>query len=84
MKLEINERKKYRKICKYVEIKQDVTKQQRGHQRSQRRNQNIPRDKLKQKYSIPNFTHHSKSSSKREVVSNAGMPQEINKKIPSK
>ena len=54
MKLEINEMKKYRKIHKYVEIKQDVTEQQRGHQRNQRRNQNILRDKLKQKCSIPN------------------------------
>ena len=60
MKLEINERKEYRRIHKYVGIKEDVTEQQRGHQRNQRINQNISRDKLKQNYSIPNYINTAK------------------------
>ncbi len=45
MKPEINYKKKAVKVHKYVEIKQNATKQLLGQQRSQRRNQKIPGDK---------------------------------------
>ena len=50
-----------------------------GQWRSQRGNQKITWDKLKWKHNTPKSMECSKSSSKREVYSNTGLPQETRK-----
>ena len=52
-----------------------ITKQPKGHWQNQRGNQRIPRDKWQWKHNDPKPIGHSKSSSKREVYSNAILPQ---------
>ena len=50
-----------------------------GHWRNQRENQEIPRDKWKQKYDDPKPMGHSKTHSKRKVYSKKILPQEMRK-----
>ena len=59
--------------------KQYATKKQINHWRNQRRNQKIPRGKLKWKHNNPKPLGHSKSSSKREVYRDTSLPQETRK-----
>ena len=47
-----------------------VTEQQMGHQRNQRRNKKIPRDKWKQKHNMPKSMGCTKRNSKRRVKVN--------------
>ena len=62
-----------------MEAKQYVTKQLMHHWRNQRGNQKTPRDRWKQKHDNPKPMGHGKSSSKREVYSDTGLPQETRK-----
>ena len=50
-----------------------------GQWRYQRRNWKIPEDQWKWKYNIPKSVGGSKNSSKREVHSDKGLPQETRK-----
>ena len=61
-----------------MEAKQYATKQPMD-QWNQRENQKTPRDKWKQKHKDPKPMGCSKSSSKKEVNSNAILPQETRK-----
>ena len=56
-----------------------LTKQPMDYWRNQKNEKQKPRNKWKQKYEDPKPMGHSKSSSKREVYSNAILPQEIRK-----
>ena len=53
-----------------------LNKQPMDHQRNERGNQKIPRDKWKRKHKDPKPIGCSKSSSKREVYNNTFLPQE--------
>lgn len=44
--------------------------------KGQQRNHKVPRDKWEQRYNIPKSMWYSKSSSKKKVHSNTGLPQE--------
>ena len=58
-----------------MEIKQYITKQQRGYWRNKKRNKKIPRNKWQWKHDNSKPIAFSKSSSKREVYSNTILPQ---------
>ena len=60
-----------------METKQHTTEKPMGHPRNQRKNlKKIPRDSWKWKHSTPKSKGCSKSSSKKEVHGNVGLPQE--------
>ena len=50
-----------------------------GQQRNQRWNLKTPRDKWTWKHNLPKSMRHNKSSFKREVYSDTGLPQETRK-----
>ena len=79
MRLEISYRGKKRKKHKHMVAKQYVTEHPKDHWRNPRGNKKIPRDKLQQKHNYPKPVGCSKSSSKREVYSDKGIPQETKK-----
>ena len=62
-----------------MEIKQYITKLQRGYWRNKKRNQKIPRNKWQWKHEYPKAMGLSKSSSKREVYSDTIIPQKQEK-----
>ena len=62
-----------------MEAKQYATKQPMNHWRNQRGNQKLPRDKWKWKHDDPRPMGCRKSSSKREIYSDTGLPQETRK-----
>ena len=62
-----------------MEAKQFTTKKPRDHWRNQRRNLKIHRNKWQWKHDDPKPIGCNKSSSKREVYSNAISPQETRK-----
>ena len=78
MKLEISYKKKIVKNPNMWRLN-NVTKQPVDHQRNQRGNQKIPRDKWKWKHDDPKSVGRSESNSKRGVCSNTILPQEIRK-----
>ena len=67
-----------------------LLKKSNGSRRNQRENQKIPQDNWKWKHNFPKSMGCSKSSSRREVYSNTGLPSETRKtlnkqpKLPSK
>lgn len=63
---------------KHVEIKQHVTNKM-NQQRNERGNQKIPWDEWKQQLNFSKSIRYSKSSSKKKVNSNIGLPQETRK-----
>ena len=62
-----------------MEVKQHVTKKPMGQWWNQRGNQKIPQEKWKYKYNFPKSMGCGKSSSKRGVHANTGLPQETRK-----
>ena len=83
MKIEIKYRKKTGKNHKHVERKQHATKNiSRSMEKSRRESKNTSIVKIEtQLFKI--YTTQTKSSFKREVHSNTGVPQET-RKIPNK
>ena len=79
MRLDIYYKKKNYKKHKHMAAKQYAIKQPMDHWRNQRGNQNIPKDKWKQKHKGPKPMGCSKSSSKREFYSSTILPQETRK-----
>ena len=62
-----------------METKSHATEKPMGQQWTQRRNQKIPWDKWKLKHNLKKPMGCSKSSSKREVHRDTGLPQETRK-----
>ena len=59
--------------------KQHETKKPMGHRWNQRRNQKVLQDKWQWKHNHTKSMRCSKSSAKREVLSDSGLPQETRK-----
>ena len=79
MKLEIKYKKKWEKTHKYMETKQHDTEQQMSQWSNQRKKFKKYIAQWKWKHNSPKSLGHSKSSSKRKVCSDAGLPQEKRK-----
>ena len=73
-----------RKKKDYIETKQHGTKKPMGQGWNQRGNQKIPLHKWQWKHNLTKSMGCNKSSSKREVHSDTGLPQEIRKMLNKK
>ena len=62
-----------------MEAEQHTSEEPTNHRRNQKRNQNMHRNEWKWKHNPKPVGHH-KSSAKRKVHSNTGIPQETRKK----
>ena len=79
MKLEIHYKKKTEKRTNSWRLKTCYYKIKVGQWWNQTGNQNIPEEKWKCKHNTPKSMGCNKNSSKKEVYSNTGLPQEITK-----
>ena len=79
MRLEINDKKKNCKKHKHMETKQYATKQPMDHWRNQEEAKKYLDTDENENKMIQKSTGHSKSSSNREVYSDASLPQETRK-----
>ena len=72
-----------KKAIKYknMEAEKHSSEKQRDHERNQKGNQSMHRNKWKWKYNNPKPVGHCKSSAKGKVHRNTGIPQEIRKKV---